>query len=67
MTQLNTQLKPALDAMSNAYQDIFTLDDNGNEIFSPDIDFDNLQPIHDYIEEIQNAGGSIDSSSFEHF
>ena len=64
--QLNSQLTPAFDSIGKAYQNIFSIDENGEEIFSLDnIDLDAFTSIKDGMEEIQKAGGSIDISAYE--
>ena len=64
--QLNSQLSPAFDSIGKAYQNIFSIDENGEEIFSLDnIDLDTFTSIKDGMEEIQKAGGSIDISAYE--
>lgn len=68
ISQISSQLQPALDAVANAYNEIFTIDEDGNELFSQEnINIDNLQSILDSLEEIKNEGASIDSSAFEDF
>lgn len=65
--QLNTQLKPAFDSLSSAWNNIFTLDDNNKEIFSLDsVNTDMLYSIQDAIFKINAVEGvSIDLSSYE--
>lgn len=67
--QLNTQLKPAFDSLKDAYLDIFTLDDNGKEIFSlENVDLSMLDDIKSTIDELnenEELGINIDYSSFE--
>lgn len=67
--QLNTQLKPAFNSLKDAYLDIFTLDDNGKEIFSlENVDLSMLDDIKSTIDELnenEELGINIDYSSFE--
>lgn len=66
INQLNTNMKPAFDAIGKAYQDIFTLDENGEETFSlENINLETLDSIKKGFEEINEAGASIDVSSYE--
>ena len=64
--QLNTQLRPTLESLGKAYQDIFTTED-GKEIFTPEnVDISMLSDIKSAIEEINEIDGiDIDISSFE--
>ena len=64
--QLNSQYSPAFDAIGKAYQDIFILDENGEETFSlENINLEMLDSIKKGFEEINEAGASIDVSSYE--
>ena len=64
--QLNSQYSPAFDAIGKAYQDIFTLDENGEETFSlENVNLEMLDSIKNGFEEINEAGASIDVSSYE--
>lgn len=67
--QLNTQLKPVFDSLKSAYQDIFTLDDNGNEAFTlENVDLSMLDSIKSDIDELnsmEDVDINIDYSSFE--
>lgn len=67
--QLNTQLKPAFDSLKSAYQDIFTTDDNGNELFTlENVDLSMLDKIKSALDDLnknEELGISIDYSSFE--
>lgn len=67
--QLNTQLKPTFDALKDAYQDIFTVDDEGKEIFTlENVDLsmlDDIKSTIDKINENKELGITIDYSSFE--
>ena len=67
--QLNTQLKPTFDALKDAYQDIFTVDDEGKEIFTlENVDLSMLDDIKSTIDKInvnEELGITIDYSSFE--
>ena len=67
--RLNTQLKPTFDSLKSAYQDIFTTDDNGNELFTlENVDLSMLDKIKsalDDLNENEELGISIDYSSFE--
>ena len=67
--QLNTQLKPAFDSLKSAYQDIFTTDSDGNELFTlENVDLSMLDKIKsalDDLNENEELGISIDYSSFE--
>lgn len=66
ISQLDTKLKPAYDAIGQAYQNIFSYNDNGEELFSLDnVDLDTFSEIKKGLEEIQDAGTSIDLSSFD--
>ena len=67
INQLNTQLKPAFDSLKSAYQDIFTTDKNGNELFSLNsVNTDMLYSIQDAISKLNAVEGvSIDLSSYE--
>ena len=67
--QLNTQLKPTFDSLKSAYQDIFTTDDDGNELFTlENVDLSMLDKIKSAIDDLnknEELGISIDYSSFE--
>ena len=67
--QLNTQLKPTFDSLKSAYQDIFTTDDDGNELFTlENVDLSMLDKIKSAIDDLnknEELGSSIDYSSFE--
>lgn len=66
LSELDAKIKPALESIGNVYKEIFTYDDNGEEIFSLDnIDFDTFTSIKEGLEEIQKAGGEIDISAYE--
>ena len=63
VTELNTKLKPAMDSLKSAYQDIFTEDG-----FTLDnVGIDMLNSVKESIAEINEAGANIDSSAFEEF
>lgn len=64
--QLRDQYNPAFDAIGQAYQNAFTLDENGEEIFSLDnVNLENFDSIINGFKEIEEAGASIDVSSYE--
>lgn len=67
--QLNTQLKPTFDSLKSAYENIFTTDDNGNELFTlENVDLSMLDKIKsalDDLNENEELGISIDYTSFE--
>ena len=67
--QLNTQLKPAFDALKEAYLDIFTTDDNGKEVFTlENVDLSMLDEIKSAIDDLngnEDLGIYIDYSSFD--
>lgn len=70
--QLNTKLKPSFDALGEAYQEIFTLDDDNNkEVFSlENVDLSMLDSIKSTIDEInenEELGIHIDYTDFENF
>lgn len=66
--QLNTRLKPTLDSLKAAYQDVFTIKD-GKEIFTPEnVDLSMLANVQSSIDELNKIDGiNIDNSSFENF
>lgn len=60
---LDKKVKPVMDSLKSAYQDIFTEDG-----FTLDnVGIDMLNSVKESIEEINEAGVNIDSSSFEEF
>lgn len=62
ITQLNTQLKPALDTLKSAYQEIFT--ENGFTI--ENADFSMLNNIKSSIDELNSIEGiDVDYASYE--
>lgn len=61
ITQLNTQLKPALDSLKSAYQDIFT--DDGFTLENVDVDM--LNNVLKVMNEMKEAGLGIDTTGFE--
>lgn len=61
---LNTQLKPAFDALKSAYQDIFT--DDKFELNSIDI-LSTCDSIKSKLNEMSESGLNVDYSSFEDF
>lgn len=67
--QLNTQLKPAIDSLKSAYQDIFTTDDDGKPLFTlENVDLSMLDSIKSTLDELnenEELGINIDYSSFE--
>lgn len=67
--QLNTQLKPAFDALKEAYLDIFTTDDDGKEVFTlENVDLSMLDEIKSAIDDLnsnEDLGINIDYSSFD--
>lgn len=65
--QLNTQLKPAFDSLKSAYEDIFTTDKDGNELFTlKDVDISMLDNIKSSLDDLNEiAGITIDYSPFE--
>lgn len=65
--QLNNQLKPAFDSLQSAYQDIFTTDEDGKDIFTlEDVDISMFSDIKSAIDEINEIEGiDIDVSSFD--
>ncbi len=69
ISQLNTQLKPTFDALKSAYQDIFTVDNDGNEIFTlENVDLsmlDSIQSALDDLNKNEELGISIDYASFD--
>ena len=69
LDQLNTQLKPAFDALKEAYLDIFTTDDDGKEVFTlENVDLSMLDEIKSAIDDLnsnENLGIHIDYSSFD--
>lgn len=66
INQLRDQYNPAFDAIGQAYQNVFTLDENGEEVFSLDnINLEIFDSIKNGFEEIEEAGASIDISSYE--
>ncbi|RJW31755.1 hypothetical protein DXC97_31465 [Lachnospiraceae bacterium TF09-5] len=66
ISQFDTNLKPAYDAIGQAYKDIFSYNENGDELFSlENVDLDTFTTIQKGLEEIQEAGSSIDTSVFE--
>ncbi len=62
--QLNTQIKPAFDSLKSAWQDIFT--DEGFKLNSIDI-LSTCDSIKSKLDEMSEAGLSIDYSAFEDF
>lgn len=65
--QLNTQLKPAMDSLSSAWQDIFT--DDGFEINSIDIlsTCDSIKSTLDEMADPEGLNLDVDYSAFEDF
>ena len=65
INQLNTQLKPAMDSLKSAWQDIFT--DDGFALDSIDIisTCDSIKSKLDELNEIE--GITVDYSAYEHF
>lgn len=61
ITQLDTQLRPALDALKKSYQDIFT--DDGFTLENVDVDM--LNNILKVMNEMKEAGLGIDTTGFE--
>lgn len=68
--QINTQLKPSLDSLKDAYQNIFTFDDNtGEKLFSlEDVGVDTFETIKSSLDELSEIDGiTVDYSAFENF
>ncbi len=66
--QLNTKLKPAMDSLESAWNNIFTTDKNGKEVFSlDDIDLSTFESIKSKLDEMAELGLEVDTSSFENF
>lgn len=66
ITQLNTQLKPALDSLKSAYQDIFKQEDGNIKFSLENVDFSMFNSIKSAIGEMNQIEGiKIDYSSFE--
>ncbi len=61
--QINTQLKPAFDALKSAYQGIFT-DDNEFDLNSVDI-LSTCDTIKSKLDEMSKAGLNVDYSAYE--
>lgn len=61
ITQLDTQLRPALEALKKSYQDIFTEDGFTLE----NVDISMLNNVLDVMNEMKEAGLGIDTSGFE--
>ena len=64
INQLNTQIKPAFDSLKSAWQDIFT--NEGFKLNSIDI-LSTCDSIKSKLDEMSEAGLSIDYSAFEDF
>lgn len=63
--QLNSQFEPVFDSLQSAYQKIFEMKD-GKKVFSlNNVDMDMLAGIKSSIEEINKAGASVSTESFE--
>jgi len=68
--QINTQLKPSLDSLKDAYQNIFTFDDDtGEKLFSlEDVGVDTFETIKSSLDELGKIDGiTVDYSTFEDF
>ncbi|MBD5496104.1 MAG: hypothetical protein HDR12_17485 [Lachnospiraceae bacterium] len=68
--QLNTQLKPAMDSLKSAYQDIFSLnEDTGEQFFSlEEVGIETFESIRAELEKLDEIDGiAVDYSSFERF
>ena len=64
ITELDTKLKPAMDALGEAYQDIFTSDGFTRE----NIGLDMFSSIKDELDELNKIEGiNVDYSSFDEF
>ncbi len=67
--QLNTQLKPAIDSLKSAYQDIFTTDDDGKPLFTlENVDLSMLDSVKSAIDELnenEELNIHIDYSEYE--
>lgn len=61
ITKLDTQLRPALDALKKSYQEIFTEDGFTLE----NVDISMLNNVLDVMNEIKETGLGIDTSGFE--
>jgi hypothetical protein len=67
--KLDTKFKPAFDDLKSAYQDIFSLDDNGNRVFDLNgVDIDTLSSIKSAIDSMNEIDGvNIATETFEEF
>lgn len=61
--QLNTQLKPAMDSLESAWNNIFT--DDGFTL--ENIDLSTFEAIKSKLDEMSKLGLEVDTSSFENF
>lgn len=67
--KINSELKPVFDDIKSAYQDIFSLDDNGNKVFDlSEVDIDTLSSIKSAIASMNEIEGvNIATEVFEEF
>ena len=65
---LNTQLKPTFDALKDAYQSIFKMDEGETSFSLDDVDISTFESIKSAISELDEIEGiDIDYSTFDNF
>lgn len=67
--KINSEFKPVFDDLKTAYQDIFSLDDNGNRVFDlSNVDIDTLFSIKSAIDSMNEIDGvNIATETYEEF